>query len=80
MNSVEQRIRRGNERISGPDEQQIEKDREKKLDTMRAEVSAILKLAEEAGETVILWLNNIRHKTTTLWGFSFFGSRLFQAL
>lgn len=42
-----------NERVSVQDEEQIEKDREKKLDGMRAEVSAILKLAEEEGETVM---------------------------
>lgn len=54
ISNVEIRIKRGNDRILGHDEQQIEKEKEKKLDAMREEASGILKLAEEAGEAVRL--------------------------
>ena len=50
VDSVEQRIRKGNERILGPDESRLEQDKQKKVDAFKQEISQLLAQAQEAGE------------------------------
>lgn len=52
VDSVEQRIRKGNERILGPDESRLEQDKQRKVDALKKEISQLLVQAQEAGEKV----------------------------
>jgi hypothetical protein len=53
VDNVEQRIRKGNERILGPDETRLEQDKQKKVDAFKQEISQLLTQAQEAGEKVV---------------------------